>query len=149
RLDGSGYHRGDPAALLPLPARVLAAADAYHAMTEPRPYRQPLTPTEAALELSADVEAGRLDRGAAEAVLAAAGQRADLPRARWPAGLSDREVDVLRLAVRGFSNRKIAAELFISEETVRTHVRHIYEKVDCSSRAALALFAMEHDLLRP
>jgi len=149
RLDGSGYHRGDPAALLPLPARVLAAADAYHAMTEPRPYRQPLTPTEAARELSADVEAGRLDRDAVEAVLATAGQRAALPRAHWPAGLSDREVEVLRLAVRGVGNRKIAAELFISEETVRTHVRHIYEKVGCSSRAALALFAMEHDLLRP
>jgi HD-GYP domain-containing protein (c-di-GMP phosphodiesterase class II) len=149
RLDGSGYHRGDPAALLPLPARVLAAADAYHAMTEPRPHRGALAPADAARELSGEVGTGRLDRDAVRAVLEAAGQRVTLPRQPWPAGLTDREVEVLRLAVRGVPNRRIGAELFISAETVRTHVRHVYEKVGCSSRAALALFAMEHDLVRP
>ena len=147
RLDGSGYHRGDPAALLPLPARVLAAADVYEAMTEKRPHRPALPAAAAARELAAEVGTGRLDRDAVEAVLAAAGQRVALPRQHWPADLTDREVEVLRLAVRGVSNRQIAAELFISGETVRTHVRHVYEKVACSSRAALALFAMEHDLL--
>jgi DNA-binding NarL/FixJ family response regulator len=83
-----------------------------------------------------------------QAVLEAAGQRVTLPRQPWPADLTDREVEVLRLAVRGVPNRRIGAELFISGETVRTHVRHVYEKVGCSSRAALALFAMENDLLR-
>ena len=44
RLDGSGYHRGLTGAALSTPARILAAADAYHAMTEPRPHRPPLDP---------------------------------------------------------------------------------------------------------
>lgn len=150
RLDASGYHRGDPAAMLSLPARVLAAADAYHAMTELRPHRPPLSTREAVHQLTAEAQAGRLDRDAVAAVLEAAGQvAAHIPRRRWPAELTDREVDVLRLAVRGRPNRQIAGELFISEETVRTHVRHLYEKVRCSSRASLALFAMENDLVRP
>jgi HD-GYP domain-containing protein (c-di-GMP phosphodiesterase class II) len=48
RLDGSGYHRGLSAAMLTQPARLLAAADAYHAMTEARPHRTPLSPALAA-----------------------------------------------------------------------------------------------------
>ena len=147
RLDGSGYHRGDPAALLPLPSRILAAADAYHAMIEPRPHRPPLSPEAAAQELAKEVAAGRLDRDAVNGVLEAAGQRAQVPKRHWPAGLSDREIDVIRLAVRARSNRQMAGELFVSEDTVKTHLRHIYEKLGFSSRAGLALFAMENDLL--
>jgi putative nucleotidyltransferase with HDIG domain len=147
RLDGSGYHRGDPAALLPLPSRIVAAADAYHAMIEVRPHRPAFSPEAAATELAREVSAGHLDRDAANGVLEAAGQRALIPRKDWPAGLSDREIAVIRLAVRGRSIRQMASELFISEDTVKTHVRHIYEKVGFSSRAGLALFAMENDLL--
>jgi putative nucleotidyltransferase with HDIG domain len=147
RLDGSGYHRGDPAALLPLPSRIIAAADAYHAMTELRPHRAAFSSAVAAAELAKEVSAGRLDRDAANGVLEAAGQRAQMPRKDWPAGLSDREIDVIRLAVRGRSNRQMASELFVSEDTIKTHLRHIYEKVGFSSRAGLALFAMENDLL--
>jgi len=147
RLDGSGYHRGDPAALLPLLSRILASADAFHAMTELRPHRPAFGPAGAAQELAKDVSAGRLDRDAVTAVLEAAGQRAQLPKRDWPAGLSDREIDIIRLAVRGRSNRQMAGELFVSEDTVKTHMRHIYEKVGFSSRAGLALFAMENDLL--
>lgn len=147
RLDGSGYHRGDPAALLPLTARVLAAADAFHAMTELRPHRAALNAQAAAQELAGEVTAGRLDRDTVNAVLEAAGQSATMPKRRWPSELTDREVGVLRLAVRGRSNRQMAKELFISEDTVKTHLRHVYEKVGFSSRAGLALFAMENDLL--
>jgi len=147
RLDGSGYHRGDPAALLPLSSRILAAADAYHAMTELRPHRPAFSPEASAREMAKQVTAGRLDREAVSAVLEAGGQRAQMPRRDWPAGLSDREIDVIRLAVRGRSNRQMARELFVSEDTVKTHLRHIYEKVGFSSRAGLALFAMENDLL--
>lgn len=147
RLDGSGYHRGDPAVLLPLPSRILAAADAFHAMTELRPHRLPFSPIGTAQELAKDVSAGRLDRDAVTAVFEAAGQSAQMPKRDWPRGLSDREIDVIRLAVRGRSNRQMASELFVSEDTVKTHMRHIYEKVGSSSRAGLALFAMENDLL--
>ena len=147
RLDGSGYHRGDPAALLTLPSRIVAAADDYHAMIELRPHRGPLTPEAAAGELANEVAAGRLDRDAVNGVLEAAGQRAQLPKRDWPAGLSDREIDVIRVAVRGRSNRQMGVALFVSEDTVKTHLRHIYEKLGFSSRAGLALFAMENDLL--
>lgn len=147
RLDGSGYHRGDPAALLPLTSRILAAADAYHAMTEMRPHRRPLTPEAAAQELTKEVTAGHLDRDAVNGVLSAAGQRTQVARREWPAELTDREVDVIRLAVRGRTNRQMASELFVSEDTIKTHMRHVYEKVGFSSRAGLALFAMENDLV--
>ncbi len=149
RLDSSGYHRGDPAALLPLPARILAAADAYHAMGELRPHRAALTADIAAKELTEEVAAGTLDRDAVAAVLEAGGQRAEMPKREWPSGLTDREIDVLRLVVRGRSNKQMAGELFISEDTVKTHLRHVYEKVGFSSRAGLALFAMENDLVSP
>ena len=57
RLDGSGYPRGLSGSAISRPARILAAADAYQAMREPRPYRPPRTPEEAATELRADVKA--------------------------------------------------------------------------------------------
>jgi DNA-binding NarL/FixJ family response regulator len=72
-----------------------------------------------------------------------------MPKREWPSGLTDREIDVLRLVVRGRSNKQMAGELFISEDTVKTHLRHVYEKVGFSSRAGLALFAMENDLVSP
>ncbi|HEV2930156.1 MAG TPA: HD domain-containing phosphohydrolase, partial [Propionibacteriaceae bacterium] len=58
RLDGSGYHRGTVAAEIAPPARLLAAADAYHAMTEPRPHRQALPPDQAAATLGREASAG-------------------------------------------------------------------------------------------
>src|SRR5258705_8378496 len=61
RLDGSGYPRGLSAASLTSLDRILAAADVYHAMTEPRPHRDPLDPDRASRELRAEVTAGRLD----------------------------------------------------------------------------------------
>jgi HD-GYP domain-containing protein (c-di-GMP phosphodiesterase class II) len=148
RLDGSGYHRGIPAGLLSKEARILAASDSYQAMMEFRPYRSALSPEQARNELGREVEAGRLDRGAVDCVLEAAGQPHPRAQARWPAGLSYREVDVLRLLARGNQNRAIAKSLFISEDTVHNHIRHIYEKIGLSSRAGAALFAMENDLIQ-
>ncbi|GAC1507231.1 MAG: 3'3'-cGAMP-specific phosphodiesterase [Candidatus Dormibacteraceae bacterium] len=148
RLDGSGYHRGVPAAMIPTGARVLAAADVYQAMTEERPHRPALVAESAAREMAAEVQAGRLDREAVGAVLAGAGHEAKRPRATWPAGMTEREVDVLRLVAAAKPNKEIASLLFISNETVKNHVRHIYEKIGRSTRAGAALFAMENDLIR-
>jgi HD-GYP domain-containing protein (c-di-GMP phosphodiesterase class II) len=64
RLDGSGYHRGLSGVALTPVARLLAAADAYHAMTEPRPHRDALEPEQAAEALAAEVRQGRLDADA-------------------------------------------------------------------------------------
>jgi HD-GYP domain-containing protein (c-di-GMP phosphodiesterase class II) len=146
RLDAAGYHRNAPAAMLDVSARVLAAADVYQALTEPRPHRGPVSTVEAARVLRAEVTNGRLDHEAVAAVLAVGGHRPT--RAVWPSGLTDREVEVLRLLARGRSRKEIAAELFISASTVHTHTQHVYEKTDVSTRAAVALFAMEHDLFR-
>jgi HD-GYP domain-containing protein (c-di-GMP phosphodiesterase class II) len=144
RTDGSGYHRGAPAASQPRMARILAAADVYQALTEERPHRPALSPEAAARVLEAQPG---LDRDAVSAVLEAAGQRAGRKRLPWPAGLSDREVEVLRLLARGRSMRQIADALFISQSTVHTHAAHIYEKAGVTTRASAALFAMENGLL--
>jgi HD-GYP domain-containing protein (c-di-GMP phosphodiesterase class II) len=147
RLDGAGYHRAVPAPILSKLARILAVADAFHAMGEPRAHRQPLERDRAARLLREDVAAGRLDREATEAVLEAAGAAAAKQRTAWPKGLSDREVEVLRLVARGRSNKEIALVLGISPRTVQHHVLHVYQKIDVSSRAAAALFTIENDLL--
>ena len=94
------------------------------------------------------LEAEPLDPGAVRAVIEAAGQRSTR-RTTLPAGLTPRELEVLRLLVRGRSEKQIAARLFISGSTVHTHVTHIYGKAEVSTRAGLAMFAMEHDLVRP
>ncbi len=146
RLDGSGYPRGLSGAAISRAARVLGAADAYQAMVEPRPYRPARSPDDAAAELRADVRAGRHDGDAVEAVLGAAGHR--VPRRReGPAGLTQREIEVLRLLARGLSNRAIAQQLVISPKTVANHIEHIYAKIDASTRARASLFAMQHGLL--
>ena len=149
RLDGSGYHRGLPAAMLSPSARILAAADVYHAMTEPRPHRSPLTPEAAASELQREARAGRLDSEAVNSVLAAAGHHVSTSRSRreMVAGLSEREIEVLRLLARGHSMKQIASRLVISEKTVDNHIQHIYIKIGASTRAGATLFAMEQNLV--
>jgi HD-GYP domain-containing protein (c-di-GMP phosphodiesterase class II) len=145
RLDGSGYHRGCAGASLPLPARVLAAADAYHAMTEPRPRRQALTPEQAATTLGQAASLGRLDPGAVAAVLEAAGQR--VPRLGRPAGLTEREAEVVGLLARGLQTKQIGRALGISIKTADRHIQNAYAKLGVSTRAAAALVAMEHGLV--
>ena len=149
RLDGSGYHRGAHGKEIPLEARILAAADAFEAMTHERPHRPAHDAGRAADLLHADAAAGRLDPDAVAAVLGAAGMAAERRAVpSLPAGLSQREVEVLRLVSRGLSNRQIAEQLVVSRRTAEHHVQHIYAKIGASSRAAAALFAMEHGLLR-
>lgn len=146
RLDGSGYPRGLTGDAIGLSARVLAAADVYHALTEERSYRPAQTTVEAERTVQAEVTAGRLDGDAVNAVLAAAGHRVRR-RAGLPGGLTPREVEVLVLLARGRSNPEIAAQLVVSRKTVGSHIEHIYTKLGVSSRTEAALFAMRHGLL--
>jgi len=146
RLDGSGYPRRLAGAAISRPARILGAGDAYQAMRESRPYRPARSPQDAAAELRSEVKAGRYDADVVEAVLGAAGHRV-ARRREGPAGLTQREVEVLRLLARGLSNKQIAEQLVISPKTVANHVEHIYTKIDASTRARASLFAMQHGLL--
>jgi HD-GYP domain-containing protein (c-di-GMP phosphodiesterase class II) len=146
RSDGSGYPHGLSGSALSPFARILGAADAYQSMREMRPYRDSLTADATASQLRAEVKGGRMESDAVEAVLAAAGHAA-LRRREGPAGLTAREVDVLRLLARGLSSKEIAVRLVISPKTVRNHVEHIYTKIGASSRATASLFALQHGLL--
>jgi HD-GYP domain-containing protein (c-di-GMP phosphodiesterase class II) len=146
RLDGSGYPRGLAGGALSPEARILAAADAYQAMSELRPHRPARSPEDAAQQLREEVRRGRLDADAVDAVLGAAGHRVTRRR-DGPAGLTQREVEVLVLLARGLSNKAIAAQLVVSPKTVGSHIEHIYRKIGCSTRAAASLFAMQHGLL--
>jgi HD-GYP domain-containing protein (c-di-GMP phosphodiesterase class II) len=142
RLDGVG------SAQLPPAARVLAVTDMWCAMNEPRAHRPSRTAGEAAQALREQASAGKLDGEAVDAQLEAVGER-PRPAAEPPAGLTAREVDVLRLLARGLTNKQSAQQLAISPKTVGRHVESIYSKIGASTRAAAALFAVEHDLLRP
>ncbi len=146
RLDGSGYPHGLTGPAITRPGRILGAADAYQAMREPRPHRDALTADDAATQLQAEVRAGRMDGAAVDAVLQVAGHRLGRRR-EGPAGLTAREVEVLRLLVRGLSNKQIAQLLVIAPKTAGNHIEHVYTKIAASNRAEASLFAMQHGLL--
>ena len=145
RCDGSGYHRGTAAVRADSLARLLAAADAYQTKIEPRSHREPLTPEQAAEMLTREVHFGRLDAVAVKAVLEAAGQRTH--GIERPAGLTQRETEVVGLLARGLQTKQIARALGISVKTADNHIQNVYSKIGVSTRAAAALFAMQHGLV--
>ncbi|NTU83673.1 MAG: tetratricopeptide repeat protein, partial [Chloroflexales bacterium] len=69
------------------------------------------------------------------------------PTGAYPAGLSAREVEILRLVAQGLTNAQVAERLVLSAHTVHTHLRTIYGKLDVTSRAAATRFAVEHHLV--
>jgi HD-GYP domain-containing protein (c-di-GMP phosphodiesterase class II) len=144
RLDGSGYHRGCPASAISFPARVLAAADRYHALTEPRAHRAACSQVQAAERLAAQASCGRHDADAVAAVLTVAGQ--SVPRIERPAGLTARERQVVTLLARGLQTKQVARVLGVSIKTADTHIQHAYRKIGVSTRAGAALFAVQHGL---
>jgi HD-GYP domain-containing protein (c-di-GMP phosphodiesterase class II) len=145
RLDGSGYHRGTRAPELSPAARLLAAADSFRAMTEPRPHRPALPPAQAAERLGEQCRAGRFDTDTVAAVLEAGGQ--EPPPLERPSGLTEREAEVVALLARGLLTKQIAVTLGISPKTADHHIQNAYGKIGVSTRAAAALFAMEHGLV--
>jgi HD-GYP domain-containing protein (c-di-GMP phosphodiesterase class II) len=146
RLDGSGYPRGVSGAAISLPARILGAAEAYRAMREARPHRPARTAEDAARTMRTEARAGRLAGDAVEAVLEAAGHRT-VRKPEAPAGLTPREIEVLRLLARGLSARQIGDALAMSPKTAGNHIEHIYAKIDANNRVAASLFAVQHGLV--
>lgn len=145
RLDGSGYHRGLDSSSLSRSARLLAVADAFQSKTEPRSYREPLSPKATTEVLVGKAKAGLLDPVMVRAVAEAAGEAP--PTIERPAGLTDREVEVLGLLARGLQTKQVARELDISAKTVDRHIQNGYRKIGVSSRAAATLFASENGLI--
>jgi HD-GYP domain-containing protein (c-di-GMP phosphodiesterase class II) len=146
RFDGSGYHRGSRDGDLPLGAWLLAAADCYQAMQEPRAHRRALTEAAAVVQFGADIAARRIGPVVAAAVLTAADQE-PLPVTARPAGLSERECDVLGLLAKGLSIRQVARRLGISARRCDSDVRLAFGKADVSTRTGATLFALEHGLV--
>jgi HD-GYP domain-containing protein (c-di-GMP phosphodiesterase class II) len=149
RGDGSGYPKNVRAAHLDELARLLAASDVYCALREDRPHRPAFDADDAARILVEEGGRGALDRTAVRHVLDAAGVAQPARASGWPAALTDREVEVLRLVARGGTNKDVARLLDISHRTVQHHVAHIYDKIDVTSRAGAALFAAENGLMAP
>jgi HD-GYP domain-containing protein (c-di-GMP phosphodiesterase class II) len=146
RLDGSGYPHGIGRDALPMPARILAVADVYQALLQPRPYRPAMTVEAAGSTVRDEARDGRLDPDAVGAVLAAAGH-ARGRRATPPGGLTAREAEVLVRLARGRSNPEIASDLVLSRKTVSTHLEHIYAKLGVRSRTQAALYAMREGMV--
>ncbi len=155
KADASGYHKRLPTGAADPGAGVLAVADAYVGLTTERADRPAFSGQDAATELRRLASLGVLEQRATDALLMAAGHgetpRATAPRLRrqeHPGGLSDREVQVLSLAAKGLTTRAIADRLFISPKTADHHIQHVYTKIGVSTRAAAALWAMQHAVVR-
>jgi HD-GYP domain-containing protein (c-di-GMP phosphodiesterase class II) len=146
-VDGSGYPQSRTGRSLLPAARILAAADVAIAMTEPRPHRPALAPDALTRELVAEVEAGRLDGSAVDAVLTSMGMNVRVV-SRHTHGVSERELDVCRLIARGKMNKEIADVLGISLRTVQNHVAHIFDKLGVHSRSGVAVWLVENDFLQ-
>jgi HD-GYP domain-containing protein (c-di-GMP phosphodiesterase class II) len=147
RLDGTGYYRSLTETMLPVLARILAAADVYHAMLENRPHRPACSPDQAREELKILVRSGKLDGQAVAAILGSVGGKMGRAAAKLTGGLSEREIEVLRLLARGATTRRVAEALVISPKTADHHIQNMYTKMGVSTRAGATLYALEHHLL--
>jgi HD-GYP domain-containing protein (c-di-GMP phosphodiesterase class II) len=148
RLDGSGYHRYAKAPDLSPAARILAAAEAFQTAREARPYRAAMSDAAAATRLRGAVREGKLCSEAVEAVLTTAGQPARRATGERLAGLTPREIDVLRLIAAGHTAKEAARRLDIAPKTADNHIQSLYSKIGVSTRAGAALYALERGLVQ-
>jgi putative nucleotidyltransferase with HDIG domain len=147
RLDGSGYHRYARANDLSAAARVLAAAEAFQTARETRPHRPASSDAAAAEKLRSAVRDGKLCPEAVKAVLACAGHVARRDVTERSAGLTPREIEVLRLIATGNTAKEAARQLEIAPKTADNHIQSLYSKIGVSTRAAAALYALERGLV--
>jgi HD-GYP domain-containing protein (c-di-GMP phosphodiesterase class II) len=148
RMNGTGYYRGLSGNELPVGACILALADEFQERMQAYPAQDNPAPEDILKSLQPEV--GKLfSTECFNALAQELGVAAPKPsrRGEWPAGLTDREIEVLRLLATGATNRQISKDLVISEKTVAHHLEHIYNKIGISSRAAAVFFAMEHELI--
>jgi HD-GYP domain-containing protein (c-di-GMP phosphodiesterase class II) len=144
RVDGSGYYRGLSGGNISLGARIIAAADRLDELTHDAPGRHAMDLEESLATLESDPG---LDGTVVAALRPVVGEGSGARGRHAPAGLTGREVEVLRLAARSMTRAQIGAALNITENTVRHHLEHIYNKTGTSTRVAATLFAIESGLL--
>lgn len=144
RLDASGYPRRTH--LAAKSAACVAVADIYNALVHPRPWRKAMSQQRACEVLISDVRAGRLPADVVDALLRETGQKRAAAKALLPAGLTQREVEILACLIRGISNKDIADELGISPKTVENHLSRVYEKTGTNGRAQAGVFALKHHI---
>jgi DNA-binding CsgD family transcriptional regulator len=146
---------GRPADALPLLRR---AWNAWHAVDAPYCAARVRVLVGRACTEMADADAARMEFEAARSIFEQLGAHADLQQLRaWsgavtavtatPAGLTQREIEVLRQVASGKTNRAVAIDLFLSEKTVARHISNIFAKLGVSSRSAATAYAYEHDLV--
>lgn len=131
----------------PTYSQLIAAGEAYQAMTASTESRARCSRARAAQKLRAEARAGRLDAAAVELVLGAVGYQPG--RQQGPAGLTAREVQVLVLIATGASTKQVAYVLGIAPKTAATHIERIYMKCGVSSRSGVTRFAIAHGLVNP
>jgi HD-GYP domain-containing protein (c-di-GMP phosphodiesterase class II) len=148
RLDGTGYHRYARGTDLSPTARILAAAEAFQTAREARPHRAAMSDAAAASRLRGAVREGKLCPEAVEAVLTSAGQASRRQTPERAAGLTPREIEVLRLIAAGRTAKEAARELDIAPKTADNHIQNLYSKIGVSTRAAAALYALERGLVQ-
>ena len=148
RLDGSGYYRNSRSPDLSPAARILAAAEAFQTARESRPHRSASSDAAAATRLRAAVREGSLCPDAVEAVLACAGQPARRAQPERLAGLTAREIEVLRLIAAGDTTKEVAGKLDIATKTADNHIQSLYSKIGVTTRAGAALYALERGLVQ-
>lgn len=142
---------GDPAGAMPYLRRALQLWTGVGARHDAARVRMLMG---RALSSLGDEESARREFTAASQVFRELGAGPDLAAAEQvlapealPAGLTEREVEVLRLVASGRSNARIASDLVLSEKTVARHLSNIFAKLDVDSRTAAAAFAYEHHLV--
>lgn len=148
RLDGSGYYRNSRGPDLSPAARILAAAEAFQTVREARPHRPASSDVAAATKLRGAVREGTLCADAVEAVLACAGQPARRATGERLAGLTPREIEVLRLIAAGDTTKEAARKLDIATKTADNHIQSLYSKIGVTTRAGAALYALERGLVQ-
>ncbi len=144
--DGTGFYQGLKGDQIPLGGRIIAVADGFDDLTHDGPNSAAQEPDEALRMMLSE-------RGKAYAPEALDALQAELggaaithARTVRPAGLTDREVEILRLATQGVTRGEIAKKLVVSEHTVRHHLSHIYEKTGVTTRVGATLWAMDNGL---
>ena len=112
------------------------------------PHRPAMSDAAAATKLRNLVRDGKLDPEAVEAVLTSAGQTSRRGTGERPAGLTPREIEVLRLIAAGHTAKEAARHLDIAPKTADHHIQNLYSKIGVNTRAGAALYALERGFVQ-